>query len=36
MMQDRGAGRQELVGARRLFSRVRQVALEAADARVGR
>jgi diguanylate cyclase (GGDEF)-like protein/excisionase family DNA binding protein len=36
MMQERGAGRQELVGARRLFSRVRQVALEVADARVSR
>jgi excisionase family DNA binding protein len=35
-MQERGAGRQELIGARRLFSRVRQVALEVADARVGR
>ncbi len=33
-MQERGATRVELVGARRLFSRVRQVALEAADARV--
>ena len=33
-MQERGASRVELVGARRLFSRVRQVALEAADARV--
>jgi hypothetical protein len=35
-MQQRGASRQELVAARRLFSRVRQVTLDAADARVGR
>jgi diguanylate cyclase (GGDEF)-like protein/excisionase family DNA binding protein len=33
-LQERGADRPELVGARRLFSRLRQVALEAADARV--
>jgi excisionase family DNA binding protein len=33
MLQDRGAGRQELVGARRLFGRLRQVVLEAAEAR---
>ena len=33
-LQERGANRPELIGARRLFSRVRQVALEAADARV--
>ena len=32
-LQERGANRPELIGARRLFSRVRQVALEAADAR---
>ena len=32
-LQERGASRPELVGARRLFSRIRQVALEAADAR---
>jgi excisionase family DNA binding protein len=32
-LQDRGANRPELFGARRLFSRLRQVALEAADAR---
>ena len=33
-LQERGAERAELVGVRRLFSRLRQVALEAADARV--
>jgi diguanylate cyclase (GGDEF)-like protein/excisionase family DNA binding protein len=33
-LQERGANRPELIGARRLFSRLRQVALEAADARV--
>ena len=32
-LQERGAIRPELIGARRLFSRLRQVALEAADAR---
>ena len=32
-LQDRGAPRAELVGARRLFSRLRQVLLETADAR---
>jgi diguanylate cyclase (GGDEF)-like protein/excisionase family DNA binding protein len=34
-LQERGATRPELVGARRLFSRVRQIALEVADARIG-
>jgi diguanylate cyclase (GGDEF)-like protein/excisionase family DNA binding protein len=33
MMQERGAGRAELVGTRRLFNRARQVVLELADAR---
>jgi excisionase family DNA binding protein len=32
-LQERGAARAELVGARRLFARLRQVTLEAADAR---
>ena len=32
-LQERGAIRPELIGARRLFSRLRQVALEAADER---
>lgn len=32
-LQDRGAPRAELVGVRRLFSRLRQVLLETADAR---
>ena len=32
-LQERGAARSELVGARRLFARLRQVTLEAADAR---
>jgi hypothetical protein len=32
-MQERGASRPELVGARRLFSRLRQEALDVADAR---
>jgi diguanylate cyclase (GGDEF)-like protein/excisionase family DNA binding protein len=32
-LQERGANRPELIGARRLFSRIRQVALEVADTR---
>ena len=32
-LQERGAIRPELIGARRLFSRIRQVSLEVADAR---
>ena len=32
-LQERGASRAELIGARRLFARVRHVALEAADTR---
>jgi hypothetical protein len=32
-LRERGAARAELVGARRLFTRLRQVALQAADAR---
>jgi hypothetical protein len=32
-LQERRGNRAELVGARRLFARLRQVTLEAADAR---
>ena len=35
-LQERGATRAELIGSRRLFSRIRQVTLEVADARASR